>query len=112
MPSLERITPIPNNICRRKLDDPFGTPNLIYKKVNFSDEHYLIDLHKAIFEGDIAFICNHINDYRAIRGKPLLSDATFYDVELFYKEYVSQHPPDGLLRMTQFINAVINKFSQ
>ena len=44
-------------------------------------------------------------------GLASLSDSERVEVEIFYKQYLRQHPPDGLLRMAQFVNAALEHFS-
>ena len=73
--------------------------------------YFYNELHRAIYEGDIEAICTHIDWFRKKGGKPSLTDTQHHDVTLFYKNYLVQHPPDGVLRMAQFINAVLERFS-
>ena len=76
-----------------------------------SDKFILNELHRAIYEGDVDIICNHIDNIRVKARKALLTESEHYDVDLFYKNYLDQHPPDGILRMAQFMNAVLRHFA-
>ena len=73
--------------------------------------YFFNELHRAIYEGDIEVICSHIDWFRKNDGKPILTESEHHDVALFYKNYLVQHPPDGVLRMAQFFNAVLHLFS-
>lgn len=75
------------------------------------DKFFLNDLHRAIYEGDVDVICNYIDSTRVKARKALLTESERYDVLFFYKNYLDQHPPDGILRMAQFLNAVLRHFS-
>ncbi len=110
MPSIGRGSLSSRKVVTQSLDALCGHSNPFNKLVNFSDKYYLNDLNQAIHEGDIGVICNHINYHRKLNGKSFLSASEYHDLELFCKEYLSQHPPDGVLRMAQFINAVLTNF--
>lgn len=81
------------------------------KEKSHNNLYFFNELHRAIYEGDIEIICSHIDWVRKKGGKPILTDSEHDDVALFYKNYLVQHPPDGILRMAQFNNAVLEHFS-
>ena len=81
------------------------------KEKSNNNLYFFNELHRAIYEGDIEVICSHIDWFRKKNGKPILTDIERHDLTLFYKNYLIQHPPDGILRMAQFINAVLKHFS-
>ncbi len=75
------------------------------------NQQFINRLHRAIEEGNMEIICNHIDWVRGKIGLASLSDSERTEVEIFYKQYQRQHPPDGILRMAQFINAALEHFS-
>lgn len=81
------------------------------KAKSHNNLYFFNELHRAIYEGDIEVICSHIDWFRKNDGKPILTESEHHDVALFYKNYLVQHPPDGILRMAQFINAALERFS-
>lgn len=78
---------------------------------SLNNKFILNELHHAIYEGNIHDICNHLNWFRNKKQKPVLTESEQYDFFLFYKNYLHQYPPDGMLRMAQFINAALDNFT-
>ena len=76
-----------------------------------SDQMFINSLHRAIYEGDMDIICGHIDWFRDKVGLPCLNELEREEAQLFYKQYLSKHPPDGVLRMAQFISAALEHFS-
>mgnify|MGYP006958835536 FL=1 len=93
--------------CKTAKDIVFGLGLLKSK----SDQMFINSLHRAIYEGDIDIICGHIDWFRDRAGLPCLNELERDEVEVFYKDYLSKHPPDGVLRMAQFISAALEHFS-
>ena len=109
----QRITHYPNKKIfgdrnhKTAADDILNT-----EKIDLlGNQHFINRLHRAIDEGNMEDICDHIDWVRGKMGLASLSDSERVEVEIFYKEYLRQHPPDGLLRMAQFVNAALEHFS-
>lgn len=76
-----------------------------------SDKRFINSLHRAIYEGDLDIIAGHIDWFRVKAGMPILTQTERKELSHFYKEYLAKHPPDGMLRMAQFISAALEHFS-
>ncbi len=87
------------------------TNNFILDKSNLHRRiQFINSLHCAFYEGDISFICNYLDRLREENGGWQINKIEYVDVEIFYRHYLSQHPPDGILRTAQFIVAAIDRF--
>jgi hypothetical protein len=95
-------------ICNTSEDIVIGLSRL--KSQN--EQEFIESLRYAIFEGDIDIICGHIDWFREKAALPTLSAYQRDEVKEFYKQYITQHPPDGILRMAQFISAALEHFSE
>lgn len=95
-------------ICNTSEDIVIGLGRL--KSQN--EQEFIESLRCAIFEGDMDIICGHIDWFREKAALPTLSAYQRDEVKEFYKQYINQHPPDGILRMAQFISAALEHFSE
>lgn len=93
--------------CRTAKDIVFGLERLKTK----NNQLFIDSLHRAIHDGDMDIICGHIDWFRAKAGLPSLNQLERDEVRCFSKQYLSNHPPDGVLRMAQFISAALEHFS-
>jgi len=75
------------------------------------EKRFINSLHRAIYEGDLDIIAGHIDWFRVKAGMPILNEEERKELSIFYKEYLVKHPPDGMLRMAQFISAALEHFS-
>lgn len=76
----------------------------------WGDQHNFYNLHRAAHEGNIKTICDEIELARFKIGLPCFSTLEREDATVFYSEYLSQHPADGILRMAQFINVTLERY--
>ena len=93
--------------CKTSEDVVIGLSRL----KSHSEQDFIESLQCAIFEGDIDIICGHIDWFREKAALPKLNAYQRVEVKEFYKQYITQHPPDGILRMAQFITAALEHFS-
>ena len=93
--------------CQNSTDIVLGLANLKSQ----SDRRFINSLHRAIYEGDLDIIAGHIDWFRVKAGLPLLNQHEREELATFYREYLLKHPPDGILRMAQFISSALEHFS-
>jgi hypothetical protein len=93
--------------CKTSKDIVIGLGRL----KSHSEQKFIESLQYAIFKGDIDIICGHIDWFREKAALPTLNAYQRAEVKEFYKQYVTKHPPDGILRMAQFITAALEHFS-
>ena len=83
----------------------------LQKLKSLGNSSFMNSLHQAFYEGDMNIICAHINFFRAKINLPPLNQNQHDEAKSFYEQYVRQHPPDGILRTSNFIAAALEHFS-